>query len=821
MQHGHKQNWGGLSLDILDRNLNDLPYTRFFEAFGYHDQDSLFLRAFKDKDKGEDKGIKDQVKTSLFDHKIRDLKNWNEHDRGIFFVVNGGGHSDKDVRDARAQFIDFDDYTFQEQIRRLNQFTLEPSIIIKTKKSLHCYWLLKDGNIKVFRNIQQRLIQYFGSDKSIINESRVMRLYGFEHRKMDPVMVTLIKFNPDIRYTQKQLADCLPNLKHQTKTKPKQKQEQSQVNYGERYPYLISRAGMYVNKLGNEVEDSYIWELVKQDYLQHCEHLEDDDLIEIEERIIPAIRKFRENDQMEKEDPTFWKYAMKAWLAENPGKVFDSNTIPWGEVAEAGHRAKDAGKTFHPAIPQESGQEKSDSNQDNPDQSPGPDLKQFHHWKKDNPTRVFHKRIRDYLKSREDIFILGDIPYLYRDGVYRPNKNGSQLKTMIESLIYEEFATYTTIENVYKMFFQDHDLQIKSIEELNNHPKHWINFKNGFFDPIGKRFIAHDPKYLSINQIPHDYTATGDLKGDEIEKWLDFITPDPDDREMLLQFFGYCMTADMDQEVFLILTGTGGTGKSTLIRMLETMIGQENISHISMKRFEDRFSSYGLLGKLVNSCADLEIGALSDVSLLKQITGEDTILVEAKGKDAIFIKSYAKLIFSCNELPIVKAEKTNGIYRRLLILSMNKTPEIKRTDYFKTLQQQLPYFIRLCVEALERMRRDGQILRSANSDHYVMELWKESDTVQAFIEECCEKAFDKRTSRATVYSAYVSYCEGVERTALKNKGFFSSLRMKGYDVDKMSNGIRYVTGLYLDDKYEKTITDNITDRGGLMRKKFW
>jgi putative DNA primase/helicase len=37
---------------------------------------------------------------------------------------------------------------FDEQFIRVAEFALEPSINVKTKKSLHCYWLLKNGDIK-------------------------------------------------------------------------------------------------------------------------------------------------------------------------------------------------------------------------------------------------------------------------------------------------------------------------------------------------------------------------------------------------------------------------------------------------------------------------------------------------------------------------------------------------------------------------------------------------------------------------------------------------------------------------------------------------
>lgn len=199
-----------ISLSILDQNLNDISYTDFLSAFGYGSKDIIYLRQFYDPERGDAR--KREVSFSSFDAILPALRDLESRKYGTFFCVNGGGQEDREVKTARAQFIDIDDCDFEEQIRRINAFPLEPSVIIKTKKSLHSYWLLLNGNIRRFRNIQSRLIQNFSSDPSIKNESRVMRLYGFLHQKGSPVMVTLIKFDPQLRYTQDQLDEVLPEL---------------------------------------------------------------------------------------------------------------------------------------------------------------------------------------------------------------------------------------------------------------------------------------------------------------------------------------------------------------------------------------------------------------------------------------------------------------------------------------------------------------------------------------------------------------------------------------------------------------------------------
>lgn len=423
------------------------------------------------------------------------------------------------------------------------------------------------------------------------------------------------------------------------------------------------------------------------------------------------------------------------------------------------------------------------------------DLDQFHLINENSGkiTGVFDLAIFEYLKTTKDLFVLGGVPYIYRDGVFRPDQSGAELKTMIRELIYPEFVKSPTIKRIYDLFISDASLQVTT-EDLNQYPVEWINFRNGFYDPRSKRMIPHDPKYRATNQIPHEYDPEGQLKGTTVQEWLMFICDTPEDIEMLCQFSGLCLTRDTRQQKFLILNGEGGTGKSTVIRMIEKMIGTENTSNISLNQLTQRFQAFGLMGKLLNSCADLEIDALSDTSILKKALGEDTFSAEAKGKDQISVRNYAKLLFSTNQLPIVKAEQTNGFYRRLLILTMDRVPEKKDPEFFDRLSAEIDDFIRISVTALERLYQNGRITESAGSIEAVNRLRCDSDTVQAFLTEKVEKIPDGRIKKADLYREYENFCQDMERQSLTKQNFYRSMKTKGFGEIK-TNGTEFFRGL--------------------------
>lgn len=423
------------------------------------------------------------------------------------------------------------------------------------------------------------------------------------------------------------------------------------------------------------------------------------------------------------------------------------------------------------------------------------DLDQFHLINENSGkiTGVFDLAIFEYLKTTKDLFVLGGVPYIYRDGAFRPDQSGAELKTMIRELIYPEFVKSPTIKRIYDLFISDASLQVRS-EDLNQYPVEWINFRNGFYDPRSKRMIPHDPRYKATNQIPHSYDPEGQLKGTAVQEWLMFIGNTPEDIEMLCQFSGLCLTRDTRQQKFLILNGEGGTGKSTVIRMIEKMIGTENISNISLNQLTQRFQAFGLMGKLLNSCADLEIDALSDTSILKKALGEDTFSAEAKGKDQISVRNYAKLLFSTNQLPIVKSEQTNGFYRRLLILTMDRVPEKKDPEFFDHLSAEIDDFIRISVTALERLYQNGRITESPGSIEAVKRLRCDSDTVEAFLNEKIIKIPEGRIKKLDLYRSYEAYCQDMERQSLTKQNFYRSMKTKGFGEIK-TNGTECFRGL--------------------------
>lgn len=159
--------------------------TAQLSLLGYQAGDAVFLRSFfpsEDPRKQTDKGRK--LKAHYPQPPWSELERLQQEGRGIYVVVNGGGHKDAAVTVGRAIFYEHDVLEKSVQADLWQSLDLpEPTFQMDTGgKSIHSYWVFETPiPIKDWRTLQADLLEFAGGDLSIKNPSRVMRLAGCFH----------------------------------------------------------------------------------------------------------------------------------------------------------------------------------------------------------------------------------------------------------------------------------------------------------------------------------------------------------------------------------------------------------------------------------------------------------------------------------------------------------------------------------------------------------------------------------------------------------------------------------------------------------------
>jgi hypothetical protein len=126
----------------------------------------------------------------------------NEQGHGVFVMINEGdgkGRKEANVVAARSVFIDDDGkgpapVVFDKGKPPFDK--LAPNITVQSKAGQHHYWLLSPGEaLDTFTPMQVALAKHFGTDKSVKDIPRVMRVPGFLHQKdrQAPILVRVVQ----------------------------------------------------------------------------------------------------------------------------------------------------------------------------------------------------------------------------------------------------------------------------------------------------------------------------------------------------------------------------------------------------------------------------------------------------------------------------------------------------------------------------------------------------------------------------------------------------------------------------------------------------
>lgn len=238
------------------------------------------------------------------------------------------------------------------------------------------------------------------------------------------------------------------------------------------------------------------------------------------------------------------------------------------------------------------------------------------------------------------------------------------------------------------------DLEVKEWDEQPG----LIPLKDGVLDSRSLQLLPHSPGYRFTWQLPFNWSdSTGGCQ--PIEDFLTKITGNSAIAEVLLCYLSAIATRRADLQRYLELIGGGGTGKSTFMALAKALAGKDNTVSSQLKLLEsNQFETAKFYRKLLVLFPDSERWQ-GEVSVLKQLTGQDPIRYERKGvqqcKDFVY---EGMVILSANEPP-ESSDRTSGQERRKLTIGLdNRIPEYEGRNLIKEFEPYLPGLLRRVLE---------------------------------------------------------------------------------------------------------------------------
>ena len=883
------------------------------------------IRIFSDKKGTGFKGKNLSFNIKDFQSKSKVLMAHNEANRGIFFVVNSGGNSDRKINKINAQFFECDTLSLEEQLENISKFPLEPSIIVQTKKSLHVYFLIKNGKVEKFRDIQKKLAKHFNGDGSCINESRVMRVPGFYHCKEEPVRVKCIKFNPNLFYTQEDLERELSysesefivnddnyirlesyisnyhsdlqestllnkeNISDDYRKSISEKKSEGRNNKSKEQVLYESEENLHIrsednisknnqlnieNTADEEVKSENGLEVVcfKCDFIKHCkknsktlsEPLWHGMITNLalfkggNYRIHELSKGYKTYSEKETEEKisnflksgagpmtcetlrdrgyTCLRYGKTCYgkspasLAFKPLNVKDIRecikTLKVSEVSNAinvdtalrfienymynigvalgkslieedlaNHlkikNSKDLISFYREVVrnfKKERGNKAKSKNKSKPKNSGN--LPWYEEQEKGLKFLPFV--LAKHLSETRDVYYGGESFLIYENGVYNISGEKEAGRIIMDYML----PNYCIMASIRDCRDQWDILVSKDFDDFNRNP-YLVNVRNGLLDIRDMSFKEHTPSYLSTVQLNVEYNPQVDCP--QFKKFLNEVL-DCKLIPLVQEIVGYLLTTNTASQKAFVFWGPARTGKSTLLWVVEyLLLGKKNVSNIPWQEIGDKFKTAELLGKLANVFSDLPSKSIDDTGIFKVVTGEDYLMAEKKNKNPFKFKPFARLVFSCNELPRNYVDRTEGFYRRLIIVPFSRQIEKSKID--KSLkykfQREKEGILNWALEGLKRLYENNfEFSENELTDGVKKEYKRENNNVISFVEECCEIDSLFSCSRIEIYEAYKEFCVEAGLKALSQikfnkelEGNFNITRSRSGKL-RLWNGVR-------------------------------
>ncbi len=295
-----------------------------------------------------------------------------------------------------------------------------------------------------------------------------------------------------------------------------------------------------------------------------------------------------------------------------------------------------------------------------------------------------------------------------------------------------------------------------------------LNCQNGILDIVKGEVIPHSHEYGFKYVLPYSLNL-GEVSDIFIE-WLSKICLDRvETMEALLDVMAYSIWPGYEDHSLIFFVGDGSNGKSTLIHVMEAIVGHKNFSSVNIQQLtSNRFAPAALEGKLVNlseesSGSELDIEQLN---ILKNLSSGGDSHIERKGQDGYSFKNRAKLIFSANKIPKFR-DNGEAVKRRLLVIPFDYKIVDRDSRVESDLISDAPKIMSMLVRrAKENVAKNGRFVLNRGgmfSEKAQANFLTSGNNVKEWAEERIESSSDFsdddfiRTSEA--YNNYKLWCD--------------------------------------------------------------
>ena len=249
------------------------------------------------------------------------------------------------------------------------------------------------------------------------------------------------------------------------------------------------------------------------------------------------------------------------------------------------------------------------------------------------------------------------------------------------------------------------------------------------------------------------------------QRWLQFLIESlPEDGAVeninfLQRWCGYILTGHNREHKFLLLLGSGGNGKSTLLNVLEHIMGSYYVGLPAESLFGNAPVHRQWLARIDKArcaaIAEQDPGSRWRAGELKELTGGGTVTANFMRQNSFDFRSVAKLIVLANDAPRLN-RVDHAFRRRLLMMPFTRKPATEDHQLGGKLLAEAGQILSWMIEGASEYLKHGLGTIPAAAALASADYLANEDIFGQWIEDCFSVEFDSRvTSKELLDSARV------------------------------------------------------------------
>ena len=265
-----------------------------------------------------------------------------------------------------------------------------------------------------------------------------------------------------------------------------------------------------------------------------------------------------------------------------------------------------------------------------------------------------------------------------------------------------------------------------------------IGFRNGVFDTATGHFSPHSPNnwLRTVNSVDYTQPKAGENLAEHAPNFWQWLTraanQQSDKQERILAALFMVLANRYDWQLFLEVTGPGGSGKSVMAAIARMLAGEDNTTSASIETLESARERASVVGYSLIVLPDQEKWS-GDGAGIKAITGGDAVAIDPKYRDA-YSTHIPAVILAVNNNPMQFSDRSGGVSRRRVIITFPEVIPANERDpqLIEKIGQELAVIVRHLMQRFAVPSDARELLQQQQNSDEALEIKRSADPLVDF-----------------------------------------------------------------------------------------